>query len=87
MVTKGQKLYHSTASANALGDNEWQYIRYWTAWKLTLNSTLWNIGEKIVNKLKQYNRYRLNIINEEDRKQYTICVGKQWCGSRVSSGT
>lgn len=54
--------------------------------ELTFNSTLWNIGEKIVNKVKQYNRYRLDIINEEDRKQYTICVGKQWCGSRVSSG-
>lgn len=54
--------------------------------EIALDSTLWNIGEKIVNKLKPYNKFRLNIINDEDRKQYTICVGKQWCGSRVSSG-
>lgn len=54
--------------------------------ELTPDSTLWNIGEKIVNKVKPYNKFSLNTINEEDRKQYTICVGKQWCGSRVSSG-
>lgn len=54
--------------------------------ELTPDSTLWNIGEKVVNKVKSYNKFSLSIINEEDRKQYTICVGKQWCGSRVSSG-
>lgn len=54
--------------------------------KLGYNDTLWNVGSKIVDKVKSSNKIKLQIIAEEDRKEYTICAGKQWCGFRVSSG-
>lgn len=54
--------------------------------ELENDDTLWNVGQAIVNRIGQCKKYGLNIIKEEDRKEYTICVGKQWCGSRVSSG-
>ena len=58
--------------------------------KRTLNEddTLWNIGSQILNKINSKNedKFKLNIIDEYNRKEYTICASKQWCGSRVSSG-
>ena len=56
--------------------------------ELNTNDTLWNYGQAIINKIQEKNerRFKLEYIQEDSRKRYTICVGKQWCGSRLSSG-
>lgn len=54
--------------------------------ELTEYDTLWNKAASIVNKLKDSEKYKLSVVNPDDRKKYTVCISKQWCGSRVSSG-
>lgn len=57
--------------------------------KLEEGDTLWNVGVSIVDKIKdrgQFKSFEIHKLNNHERKKYTVCVGKQWCGSRLSSG-
>lgn len=55
---------------------------------LSENDTLWNIGVSILNKVNSVDnsKYTIQNIEESERKAYTICMAKQWGGSRLTSG-